>query len=240
MEYIDYLYDICLTNETLFAPIFNLLARVEDILPIYVDEENFCIEDLKYGGLYIYTHQTPVRLKILDELKPYDKMYIFDEPTFKEIDSRWKSSSIKYLTPVTCNQTLNYDNILLDIRQADFNDFDRVFKVVKDFADDMEIRDAIFYNKLWIGDVSYDYNAINFILLNPDDSIRLIYVDENYRNLGFGKELVRFIVDELYNSDIPITYIPINRKHEDIINYFTKLGFQKSETPIFITYYGGN
>lgn len=236
---LDYLYNICSTNPTLFAPVLNLLSRIADVRTIYIDEENFCIEDMCYNEIYIYSHQSPIRHKIIESISDRRVINVFDEPTCKEIQSLMRHPIVTYNTPIVCNHALGYDDILLNIRPAIFDDFDKLFKVAKDYMSDIELKDAIFYNKLWVCECSYAMDATNFIVLNSDNSIRLLYVDENYRNRGFGREMVKFIVDENYSKGIPYMLININRKHEDTIDYFIKQGFDKAESPIFVIVNGG-
>lgn len=231
-ENLKLLSNICNSNEELFAPMINLLSLIPDIDFMYIDDENFHVVNLIDNCHYIYAHQPPVRRKIINSLENPSKAVVFDRNTFDALKGLFKSYKVKHVL----SRRYKYDTgtILLDIKLADYTDLPKIADLCNaDMLID-DLKESIFYDRVWIGNCSYDKDTLCFIYVNLDNTIGYIYVDEEHRNRGFGKDLVRFITNETLTNVSLMCCGYVDATSINTIDTLYQMGFEKSNSPVYI------
>lgn len=76
-----------------------------------------------------------------------------------------------------------------------------------------------------------DNKIISFISISPDIAphecfLNKFYTHKNYRGIGIGKILFNHITKDLINKKLDTIRLVVNRKNEDAIGFYKKLGFK--------------
>lgn len=76
--------------------------------------------------------------------------------------------------------------------------------------------------------------AVGYLCLVPDNlskkiMISKIYINENNRGSGFGKQLIDFTINLAQNRKIKTIWLTVNKNNNNSINWYKKLNFKITE-----------
>lgn len=76
--------------------------------------------------------------------------------------------------------------------------------------------------------------AVGYLCLLPDNlskkiMISKIYINENNRGSGFGKQLIDFTINLAQNRKIKTIWLTVNKNNNNSINWYKKLNFKITE-----------
>lgn len=68
--------------------------------------------------------------------------------------------------------------------------------------------------------VQKDNDVIISFLGIQDDKIEMLFIDNEYRKQGLGRELIQFAVEQCN-----VTKVDVNKQNEQAVGFYLKLGF---------------
>lgn len=213
-QLLDYISD----NKDLYRDlIYTLDTNPYNI--IYAGKDGFVVEDLKVNTAYISFKNKDKAKEVLNKKSFVE--YISYEKYIHEIlnDKPYFTFNV-YIYPSKNKILLNDDLKLLVLKEKDidyfFNNYDVYSK--EELIDDIK-------NEKIFG-LYKDNKIIGFIGIHREGSLGLIFIDENYRRLGYGYILEAKLINKLIDEGKPV-WCEINTDNKISQRLCEKLGFKK-------------